>query len=169
MEICTQRDEEELNTRVEISIGSLTDDKAVKTQSLPGRYPQWKETGYKEVVLQKEVAFQTDMKITLYNLVVKKGGIFKKDKNDEILGEFCIVVNSLKTFCDQPQYYNVCNLDGQFIGQILANFYIEHFEKKNDSKQAKNPVDEKTYIIMEKFKKTMFTKVPEDPVHKFRV
>lgn len=35
MEICTQRDEEELNTRVEISVG----DKAITTKSLPGRYP----------------------------------------------------------------------------------------------------------------------------------
>ena len=91
------------------------------------------------------------MKVTLYNEVKKKGGIFKKEKNDEILGEFCIVVNSLMKFCDQPQYFNVCNLDGQFIGQILCNFYIEHFEKKNDQKQAKNPGDDEIRKIMEKF------------------
>jgi len=40
------------------------------------------------------------MKVTLYNEVKKKGGIFKKEKNDEILGEFCILVNSLMKFCD---------------------------------------------------------------------
>ena len=55
MEICTQREESELNTRVEISIGNS--DKPIITKDCRGRYPQWKEVNYKEVVLQKEVAF----------------------------------------------------------------------------------------------------------------
>jgi hypothetical protein len=33
-----------------------------------GHYPTWNENEFKDVVMQKELAFQPDMKVSLYNV-----------------------------------------------------------------------------------------------------
>ena len=63
-----------------------------------------------------------------------------------VLGEFCVVIKSLENLCSQPQFFNVLTPDGKLAGQILANFYIKHFEKKNDQRQNADQGAEKEKI-----------------------
>ena len=56
------------------------------------------------------------MKVIIYNRQAGVLGGVMGEQEDEVLGEFCVVVSSLTTFCDKPQYFNVINEDGQFIG-----------------------------------------------------
>ena len=73
------------------------------------------------------------MKVTIYNREKTLLG----DSQDEVLGEFSVQVCSLTTFCDKPQYFSVYNEDGQFIGQILANFHVRYFQKDPKTKRMK--------------------------------
>ena len=76
----------------------------------------WNVTGDRDVTLCKELAFEPDMKVIIYNRQAGVLGGVMGEQEDEVLGEFCVVVSSLTTFCDKPQYFNVINEDGQFIG-----------------------------------------------------
>lgn len=68
------------------------------------------------------------MKVT----VINNNSVNKETVHDSVIGEFCVVIKSLDTLCKQPQFFNVLTPDGKLVGQILANFFIKHIEKKID-------------------------------------
>ena len=52
--------------------------------------------------------------------------------------------------CDRPQFFNIINEEEQFVGSILANFFLKHYPK--NLKKKKEKVDEKHREIIDKFK-----------------
>lgn len=67
-ELATSIPESMLNTKVEIKIGNLSVDKdGCKTDFLNGHYPIWNEYKVKDVFLETELAFESDMRITVQN------------------------------------------------------------------------------------------------------
>ena len=52
--------------------------------------------------------FEADMRVSVYN---KKTRLFGGYKNI-LIGEFRVPVNSLLTFPNKPQFYNLLNEDG---------------------------------------------------------
>ena len=103
--------EEKLDTRVGLIIGNWDSHRATEARA-KGHYPVWNVSGDRDVPLCKDLAFEPDMKVTIYNREKTLLG----DSQDEVLGEFSVQVCSLTTFCDKPQYFSVYNEDGQFIG-----------------------------------------------------
>ena len=85
--------------------------------------------------MEKELGLESDMKVSVYNLTTTGmlGG-----KTETLIGEFSVTVPSLTTQCDRPQFFNLINEEGMFVGQILANFLVKFFPKedKSKSKQA---------------------------------
>lgn len=80
-------------------------------------------------MLEKELGLESDMKLSVYNVQTSSGG---KEK-PEIIGECSVPITSLTNKCDRPQYFNLINEEGMFVGQVLANFYL-----KVDPKDIKN-------------------------------
>lgn len=78
--------------------------------------------------------FEADMRVSVYN---KKSKLFGGFKNI-LIGEFRVPVNSLLDFSDKPQFFNVLNEDGQFMGQILANFYLKEYFKDPKYRKIKD-------------------------------
>jgi len=56
--------------------------------------------------------FEADMRIFVWN---KKSTLFGGFKNI-LVGEFAVPVQSLLRQCDKPQFYNILNEEGQFMG-----------------------------------------------------
>ena len=83
--------------------------------------------------MEKELGLESDMKISVYN--VTKGGLLA-GATEVIIGECSVAVPSLQNKCDRPQFYNLINEEGMFVGQILANFYVKFFPKDNNKKKA---------------------------------
>ena len=80
-EIASSIPTEKLDTSVFIKIGK-TDE--FKTDWKAGRYPNWKFINDKEVILDKELTFEPDLKVTLYNKKTKFFGGFA----NLVIGEF---------------------------------------------------------------------------------
>lgn len=38
-------------------------------------------------------------------------------------------MTSLLNQCNKPQFFNIINEEGMFVGQVLANFFIKYYEK----------------------------------------
>jgi len=58
--------EGKLNTRVELTIGNLSVDTGnLKTPFARGRYPVWNHFDSKDVMLEKELTFESDMRVTI--------------------------------------------------------------------------------------------------------
>lgn len=53
----------------------------------------------------------------------------------EVIGEFAVPVQSIMTRSKRPQFFNLLNEDGQFMGQLLCNFFLEVHER--DVKQER--------------------------------
>lgn len=92
---------EKLETRVEIRIGNLAvDEKLGKlvTPNRKGRYPEWAYFEHEFVELEKELTFESDMRITLQNKKTK----FFGDFSNYVIGEFSVPVDSMLSRCDKP-------------------------------------------------------------------
>jgi len=103
-----------LNTRVELKIGNLSVEKAkletggCKTSYQKGRYPVWNEFRVEDVLIEKELMFESDMRVTLQN---QKTSFFGSLSN-QIIGEFAVPVQSIMKHSEKPQFFNVLNANG---------------------------------------------------------
>lgn len=77
------------------------------------------------VQLEKELVFEPDMRITVINRKTKMFGGYA----NIVIGEFTIPVETMRTHCEKPQFFNILNEEGQFMGQVLANFHLEIYVK----------------------------------------
>jgi hypothetical protein len=68
------------------------------TDSKPGRYPVWDHFFTDIIDLDKELTFESDMRVTLQN---KKSKLFGGFSN-QIIGEFAVPLNSITNRCDKP-------------------------------------------------------------------
>ena len=92
------------------------------------------------------------MKLMVYNDPGKGVMGFGK-KQGEVLGECSITVPSLTNVCDRPQYYNLINPEGMFVGQVLANFHIEFYPKDPKKRDEKIDDSDRHKELVEMFKK----------------
>jgi len=137
-ELATGIPEEKLNTRVQIKIGNLDVAKdGLETKHKQGHYPIWNECAVKDVSLELELAFEADMRITVQN---EKKGWFGGLAN-QVIGEFCVPVQSIMTQSEKPQFFNLINEEGTFMGQLLANFYLKVFVRDPKTRKQKDYVD----------------------------
>lgn len=119
---------ENLNTRIDIKIGNVALQKeGLTTDVAVGRYPFWNYYIEREINLNKNLGFASDMRVTLFNS--SKSMIFRNEKL-EVLGEFSVPVKSLCNFYKKPQFFNVINNEGKLQGQVLARFYLKSIDKK---------------------------------------
>ena len=58
--------QEKLNTKVELQIGT-SNSKKITTDKARGRYPLWNKFDHKDVLMEKELTLESDMKISVYN------------------------------------------------------------------------------------------------------
>ena len=72
----------------------------------------WHYFDNKIIKLGKELTFVSDMRISLWN---KKERMFFGFSN-KIVGEFSIPVSSMLERCEHPQFFNLLNEEGQFMG-----------------------------------------------------
>ena len=77
-ELATAIDEEKLNTRVEIQIGGAVNKKII-TKTSKGRYPQWLKIKHDDIMLEKELSFESDLKISVINEIPAHGFNKKQD------------------------------------------------------------------------------------------
>lgn len=140
-ELASALPEDKLDTYVSLQIGKNLSVDKFKTEPGKGRYPVWKYFSADEIVqLEKELVFEPDMRVTLYNRKTKLfGGLA-----NIVIGEFTIPVESMTTYCEKPQFFNILNEEGQFMGQILANFHLAIYNKNQKKRKllGKNYVDE---------------------------
>lgn len=137
-ELATGIREDKLKTRVDIKIGNLDVIKdGLKTNYQCGHYPIWNECKVKDVLLELELAFEADMRITVQN---EKKGLFGTLSN-QVIGEFCVPVQSIMTHSEKPQFFNLINEEGKFMGQLLANFYLKIFVRDPKTRKIKGYVD----------------------------
>ena len=84
-----------------------------------GRYPLWRMDGFKEIQMERELGLESDMKLSVFN---------KDGSSEFLIGECSVPVDkSLTNLCDRPQFFNMINEEGMFVGQVLANFHLKHF------------------------------------------
>ena len=58
------------------------------------------------------------------------GGMGTKGRSpDDLIGSFSVDINSVLERSLKPQYFNVLNEEGQFVGQILASFFVKFYKK----------------------------------------
>ena len=65
--------------------------------------------------------------------------------DNKIIGEFAVPVQSIMTLSERPQFFNLLNEDGKFMGQILCNFFLEQYVKDVKAERAAKKLGE-TYI-----------------------
>lgn len=124
---------EDLNTSVEVQIGNLAQTKgSIATTRKAGRYPVWNWLSSREVNLQNELAFESDMRVSLVN--ESKG--FFGGLEHHVIGEFAVPVQSMMTRSLRPQFFNLLNEEGQFMGQVLCNFYLEVYVRDLKAERA---------------------------------
>jgi hypothetical protein len=75
------------------------------TKSCPGRFPQWMKVDCVDVLLQKELSFESDVIVTVYNKTSK-----------DVIGAFSLDITSIAAQSEKPQFFNVINEEGQFMG-----------------------------------------------------
>ena len=85
--------------------------------------------------MEKELNLESDMKISVYNETTSS---ITGSKSHHILGELSVPVTSLQTLCDRPQFYNLINEEGMFVGQVLANFHLKYFQKDPKKRNQEN-------------------------------
>ena len=90
-------------------------------------------------MLEKELSFESDLKISVINEIPAHGPFTKKE--DQIIGECSISLDSIMTHCDRPQYFNLINEEEQFVGSILCNFLVKFYPK--DMKKKFEKIDDK--------------------------
>lgn len=62
-------------------------------------------------------------------LIGRKKAFFSSKDEEYEIGSFKVVIKSMATedVNEKPQFFNVINSQGQFVGQILANFHVRFF------------------------------------------
>ena len=50
-------------------------------------------------------------------------------ENVDLIGSFSVDISSVMERSLKPQYFNILNAEGQFVGQILASFYLKFYKK----------------------------------------
>ena len=76
---------------MEVQIGNVRD--KFRSDPKKGRFPDYNFFKTAEVTLQKELQFETDMKVMVHN---------KTSSSKTFLGEFCVNIMSLQNRCDRP-------------------------------------------------------------------
>jgi len=111
--------------------------------------------------MEKELGLESDMKISVYNEV--SGGLLS-GKKELIIGECSVAIPSLQTKCDKPQFYNLINEEGMFVGQVLANFHVKFYPpQQHQKKGGKQTNDNKEHNeLLEMFKQTTLPKYKVD-------
>jgi hypothetical protein len=94
-----------LDTKLELEIGELrgkdlkkNKKKAIETKFKKGRYPVWALTDFKDLQLESELMFESDMKVSLYN---REKGIFGSE-NLRHIGDFAVPLMSLLRRSEKP-------------------------------------------------------------------
>lgn len=72
-EIATAIPSEDLNLRCELQLGGSQAGKKLRTQQARGRYPKWNYFSEDDIYLEKEIAFESDLKISVINVIPPKG------------------------------------------------------------------------------------------------
>ena len=83
------------------------------------------------------------MVVTVYN---------KTEKGSDIIGAFSIDITSNAVLSEKPQFFNVINEEGQFMGQILANFFVNFYPKDPKTRHDKNYQHPEHKRIMSQYK-----------------
>ena len=107
----------------------------------------------KDVKLNTELTFESDMKVTITNRYKNWLG----NDADSHIGEFSVPVTSLLKHSEKPQFFNILNPEGQFMGQILCNFYLGIFKVDPKTRKIKNYVDPEIIKMDSLFKSTIET------------
>lgn len=99
-ELATALPADKLDTRVEVRIGKFAKEEkpSLVTDHRKGHYPIWNHFSDVRVDLEREMVFEADMRVSVYN---KKSSFFGGFKNI-LIGEFRVPVTSLLTHCDKP-------------------------------------------------------------------
>jgi hypothetical protein len=83
---------------VQLQIGKTVIE-ALSTPYRKGRYPVWEFFHGEEIIqLEKELIFESDMRVTVQN---KKSKLFGGFAN-QVIGELTVPVESLRTYCEKP-------------------------------------------------------------------
>lgn len=81
------------------------------TEQAPGRYPQWDKIMIRDIMLDKNLGFSSDMRIIVYNC--SKTLILRRD-SWEVIGEFSVPVKSIsEKLFKKPQFFNILNNEGK--------------------------------------------------------
>lgn len=109
--------------------------------------------------LNQELGQEPDMKITVYHNV-KGNVLFGGDSSHkEPIGELYVPLPSMTNRCDQPQFFNIINQEGMFVGQVLANFYLKVVPKlpknKNQIGSAEDNQMKELDKILQDFKSSI--------------
>lgn len=81
----------------------------ITTEIATGRYPFWSYYIEKEINLNKNLGFASDMRVTLFN----SSKTWFLGEKFEVIGEFSVPVTSICNFYKKPQFFNVLNNEGQ--------------------------------------------------------
>ena len=100
---------------MDIRIGNVTALKdELTTEPASGRHPVWNSLKIKNIVLEKNLQFASDMRVLLYNC--SKSLILRREQWD-VIGEFCVPLTSIsKKLYSKPQFFNLVSNEGQFQG-----------------------------------------------------
>ena len=80
------------------------------TKNEEGHYPVWNCVGSEMVNLDREINFESDLKVEVIN---KKKRDYYALSNKPI-GTFLVPLESITRQVDKPQFFNVINYEGQF-------------------------------------------------------
>lgn len=110
-DIAPQYKDENLNTKIDIKIGNVAVQKeGITTEAALGRFPEWNQLKVKDIVLDKNLQFASDMRVLLYNC--SKSLILRREQWD-VIGEFCVPITSIsKQLYSKPQFFNIIDNEG---------------------------------------------------------
>jgi hypothetical protein len=103
--------------------------------------------------LSKDISFESDIMVTIYN---KKSDLFRT--SEEIIGQFSVDINSVSVRSFKPQYFNVLNEEGHFVGQILASFYLTFYKKNPKNLKEAGKKHEEMFSQIEKIMEIKYDK-----------
>ena len=127
-EIAPTQSPDALNTKIEIKIGNVSNNKGLSTKGSDGRYPKWNELIDNNIVLDKNLQFAPDMRVILFN---SSKTLITRRQDWEVIGEFSVPVKSISgKLYNRPQFFNLLNNEGHLQGQVLARFFLKEVDQK---------------------------------------
>ena len=119
------------------------------TKYQPGHYPVWNQTTVSDVAVEKELTFESDMRVSVTNETTDWFGPL----STKVIGEFAVPVPSIMSRSpdQKPQLFNLLNEEGRFVGQILANFYLKEFIRDPKTRKIKDWKDDRIGKVRDEF------------------